>query len=201
MAEPQRERNLFREVYENSFNNLFRLLPPVSDHVLTPIFDFACSTKFVIESLAMFFYIAYFSFFLHLCLVVFLPWNLKAGGTAWIRGEVRVWLRMDRLWFLACPHCHQPYDFADTLGIVCKCCGREMYIFPRYSCSIVLLLLFVHDVGLALCMIAVDCRVYIALSIKDDSDSMNILVIGDEAVRLIGLTAFHLYALDEQDVV
>nr|XP_027127561.1 uncharacterized protein LOC113743697 isoform X3 [Coffea arabica] len=170
MAEPQRERNLFREVYENSFNNLFRLLPPVSDHVLTPIFDFACSTKF-------------------------------AGGTAWIRGEVRVWLRMDRLWFLACPHCHQPYDFADTLGIVCKCCGREMYIFPRYSCSIVLLLLFVHDVGLALCMIAVDCRVYIALSIKDDSDSMNILVIGDEAVRLIGLTAFHLYALDEQDVV
>lgn len=50
-------------------------------------------------------------------------------------------------------------------------------------------------------MIAVNCRAYIALSIKDDSGSMNTLVVGDEVVRLISFTTFHLYAVDERDVV
>ncbi|XP_027113676.1 replication protein A 70 kDa DNA-binding subunit B-like isoform X1 [Coffea arabica] len=94
-------------------------------------------------------------------------------GTAWIRGTVSLEYRKGRLWYLACPHCYLPNDFSLNWGIMCRYCSRDIYTFPR-AC--------------------------VTLAIKDGTGSLNVIAMGDEAEKLIGINSHRLYQADKEDV-
>lgn len=77
-----------------------------------------------------------------------------------------------RFWYLGCPHCGDPYDFADTLGILCPSCCRGMYHLPRAR---------------------------IRLTIHDDTGYLNAVAFGPEAEKLIGCSAQEIYEVPEHE--
>ncbi|XP_071916725.1 replication protein A 70 kDa DNA-binding subunit B-like isoform X6 [Coffea arabica] len=93
-------------------------------------------------------------------------------GNAWIKGHVEVAWPCARSWHMACPHCYELYDYATTLGTLCLSCGLGIYAFPR---------------------------AWIRLTVHDDTGYVNVIALGAEAERLIGVSAVYMYASTDDE--
>ncbi|XP_071916309.1 replication protein A 70 kDa DNA-binding subunit D isoform X1 [Coffea arabica] len=93
--------------------------------------------------------------------------------TAWIRGIIEISFRPQKLFYMACPQCHQPNSFAGTSIVQCEYCQANIELLPR-AC--------------------------ITIFIADSSGSLAATAMGTEAENLINYSTAELHYLYEQKI-